>query len=610
MTGRFKVGEWTVVPELNSLEGNGRTAHLEPKVMQVLVTLADHPGQVVSKEQIFHRVWPDTFVSDEVLTRSVSELRKVFEDNPQDPRYIQTIPKGGYRLIAPIMLETADRAVAPHVPWWKRERQKLAAAAAIILLANIAYLYLAKGRQQTSSRPPITSLAVLPLNNLSGDTSQDYFADGMTDELTTRLSSISTLRVISRTSVMHYRGTQKTIPEIARELNVDAVLEGSVLRSGDKVRVSAQLIEAHTDEHLWAESYEGDLGDVLSLQSDVARAVAREIRIQVTPQEYKALTAIKAVNPEAHDSYLKGLYFWGEFTEEGLTKAVHYFEDAIQKQPDYAPAYAGLANAYHELAFYIEPREVMPKGKEAAMRALELDSTDSDAHAALGWIKWHYDWDWRGAEQEYTRAIELHPRSGMAHGQYALYLTAMGRFEESLREHQLAGPDDPLSLGGETNLGDIYYSARRYNEAAKQYQQVLELDANYAIAQAGLGMTYIQQGNLQDAIVHLRRATELDTDASYAGILGYAYAVEGNKAEARKILTQLMDRSRKGYISPQAVALVYLGMGEQNQSCEWLEHGYQARDSDLAYIRVEPLWDKIRPNPCFQDLLHRMGVSH
>jgi len=397
------VGEWTVFPELNSLERYKRTVRVAPKVMQVLLILCEHSGQVVSKEQIFHRIWPDTFVSDEVLTRSISELRKVFEDSPQEPKYIQTIPKVGYRLVAPVLSEPRKGVDTGH-------RKKLATVTAIILLAAAATLYILRPRERLASKAVVTSLAVLPLANLSGDASQDYFADGMTDELTTRLSNISALRVISRTSVLHYKNTQKTIPEIARELNVDAVLEGSVLRSGDKVRISAQLIQARTDRHLWAESYERDVRDVLSLQSDVARAVAREIGIQVTPQEDRELTAVKAVNPEANDPYLKGLYYWGEFTEEGMTKAVHYFQDTIQKQPDYAPAYAGLANAYHELAFYIEPKEVMPKGKEAAMRALDLDSSDSEAHAALGWIKWHYDWDWRGAEQEYTRAIELNPR--------------------------------------------------------------------------------------------------------------------------------------------------------------------------------------------------------
>jgi adenylate cyclase len=324
------------------------------------------------------------------------------------------------------------------------------------------------------------------------------------------------------------------------------------------------------------------------------------------------LAAVKAVNTEAYDSYLKGVFHWEKFTEEGMRKALDDFENAIQKQADYAPAYAGLANTYHELAFYIAPKEVMPKGKEAAMRALELDGADAEAHAALGWIKWHFDWDWRGAEQEYARALKLNPGSGMAmaHGQYALFLAAMGRFDEALREHELLEATDPLSLGSKTNLGDIFSLARRYDKAVQQYRYVLELDPNFAIAQLGLGMAYVQQGKLQDGIVNLRKASQLDTDPGYAGMLGYAYAVAGDKAQARRIIAQLVERSRKSYISPVGVALIYLGMGEESQSCEWLERGYQVRDSYLAYIKVDPVWDKLRPNACFQSLMQRMWVLH
>jgi serine/threonine protein kinase len=334
----------------------------------------------------------------------------------------------------------------------------------------------------------IESIAVLPLTNLSGDASQDYFADGMTDELTTRLSHISSLRVISRTSAMHYKDTRKSVPEVARDLNVDAILEGSVLRSGDKVRISTQLIEGRTDKHLWAESYERDLRDTLALQSDVARAVAREIKIQLTPQEDKKLTAAKPVNPEAYDSYLKGDYYWNKFTEEGMRKAVEYFQDSIQKQADYAPAYAGLANAYHELAYYVAPNEVMPKAKAAAKRALDFDSTDAEAHAALGWIKWRYDWDWPGAEQEFLRALEFNPRSSGAHGQYALYLSSVGRFTESLQELRRTKELDPVpSLIGMTNFGDVYVLAGRYDDAVEQYKQVWNWMPTFQRRTAGLG---------------------------------------------------------------------------------------------------------------------------
>jgi TolB-like protein/DNA-binding winged helix-turn-helix (wHTH) protein/Flp pilus assembly protein TadD len=606
VAGRFMVGEWTVLPELNSLERDGRTVHLEPKVMQVLITLSEQPGEVVSKNQIFERVWPDTFVSDEVLTRSVSELRRAFQDNPQEPKYIQTIPKGGYRLVATVRQESAGSARRLFGYSWK-----VLTVTMITLLAMAASLYFVlKGRREVTLSSKITSLAVLPLTNLSSDPGQDYFADGMTDELTTRLSNISALRVISRTSVMHYKGTQKTMPEIARELNVDAVLEGSVLRAGDKVRISTQLILARLDKHLWAESYERDLRDVLALQSDVARAVAREISIQVTPQESKKLTATATLNPEAHDSYLKGLYYWNKFTEEGMRKAVDYFRDATQKQPNYAPAFAWLAHAYHELAYYVAPIEVMPKAKEAALRALELDNTDAEAHAALGWIKWHYDWDWSGSEQELMTALQSNPNSSVAHAQYAVYLDTMRRFDEALQEHKIALRLDPLSLVAETNLGDTYYGAQRYKEAEEQYKKTIELDGNFAYAHSMLAMVYVQQGRFEEGVQQIQKATQLDTDPIFAETLAYAYAASGNRAEARKVLTQMTDSSQKHYIDSVFVALVYLKMGEQDQACKWLEHAYQARDSSLPDINVEPAFAEFRSNPCVQTVMRRIRFPH
>lgn len=606
MAGRFMVGEWTVLPGLNSLERDGRNVHLEPKVMQVLITLSEQPGEVVSKHQIFKRVWPDTFVSDEVLTRSVSELRRAFQDDPQEPKYIQTIPKGGYRLVATVRRESAGGAKRLSGYSWK-----VLTITPITLLVMATSVYFAlKGRREVTLSPKITSLAVLPLTSLSSDAGQEYFADGMTDELTTRLSNIGALRVISRTSVMHYKGTQKTVPEIAGELHVDAVLEGSVLRSGDKVRISTQLILARSDEHIWAESYERDLRDVLALQSDIARAVAREISIQVTSQENRKLMAAAKVNPEAHDSYLKGLYFWNKFTEEGMRNAVSYFLDATQKQPNYAPAYAWLAHAYDELAYYVAPKEIVPKAKEAALRALQLDNTDAEAHAALGWIKWHYDWDWPGSEREFKSALQSNPNSYIAHAQYASYLDTMGRFDEALEEHKIALKLDPLSLVAETNLGDSYYGAGRYKEAEEQYQKTLELEGNFAYAHAMLAMVYVKQGRFREGIQRLQKATQLDTDPIFTETLAYAYAASGNKAEARKVLSRLMDSSQKRYIASVFVALVYLKMNDQDQACKWLERGYEERDSGVPDIYVEPAFAEFRSNRCVQDVMKRVGFPH
>jgi TolB-like protein/DNA-binding winged helix-turn-helix (wHTH) protein/Tfp pilus assembly protein PilF len=603
--GRFTIGNWTVAPDMNCLERGGRTVRLEPKIMQVLLALAERPGEVVSKEQIFRRVWPDTFVSDEVLTRSISELRKAFEDNPREPTYIQTIPKGGYRLVAPVNLPP-EIGSPPGASRPNRKMWSFGIAAAVALVTIGAFFYFRRHEQSQSAHPQITSLAVLPLANLSGDAAQDYFADGMTDELTTRLSGIRALRVISRTSAMRYKGTGKTPSEIARELNVDALVAGSVVRSGDRVRISAQLVQATNGSNLWAESYERDLRDVLALQAVLARTIADQIKVQVTPQERSKLVAAAAINSDAHDSYLKGIYYWNKFTEPGMKRAVGYFEEAIAHDANYAPAYAGLAHAYHELAYYEPPNEVMPKAKQAAMRALQLDNSNAEAHAALGWIKVHYDWDWAGAEQEYRQALEDNPGSGLAHGQYAIYLDVMGRVEESLQQHKIALELDPLWLIERTCYGNAYNFARQYDLAREQYQKALELDPTFADAQSGLADAYLQQGKFAEAVAHAKKASESDSDTGFAAGLAFTYAKSGDTKEARAILNRMLVAERKSYVSPVGIALVYSALGQQDESCKWLERAREARDSGLPYIYVSPAWDGLRANPCFQNLVRQM----
>jgi TolB-like protein/Tfp pilus assembly protein PilF len=503
-------------------------------------------------------------------------------------------------------LETKSQAEADELAR-KTWAFGIAATVALVVVGAFLYLYFRAYEQRQTPHPKVTSLAVLPLANLSGDAGQDYFADGMTDELTTRLSGIRALRVISRTSAMRYKGTSKTPSEIARELNVDGLVAGSVIRSGDRVRISAQLIQATNGSNVWAESYERDLRDVLSLQADLARTIADQIKIQVTPQERTKLVAAAAINSEAHDSYLKGVYYWNKFTQPGMKRAVGYFEEAIALDPNYAPAYAGLAHAYHELAYYEPPNEVMPKAKQAAMRALQLDNSNAEAHAALGWIKTHYDWDWSGAEKEYRQAIENNPGSALAHGQYAIYLDTMGRFEESLQQHQIAVELDPLWLIERGCFGDSYRFARRYDAAREQYQKVLELDPTFAEAHAGLADLYLQEGNFPEAVAHWKKASELDADTGFSTGLAFAYAKSGKRNEARTILNRVLVAAHGSYVSPAGIALVYSGLGEQDEACKWLERAREARDSALPYINVSPGWDGLRSNPCFQNLVHGMN---
>jgi TolB-like protein/DNA-binding winged helix-turn-helix (wHTH) protein/Tfp pilus assembly protein PilF len=605
LASRLRVGEWRVAPELNSLERDGHSVHVEPKVMQVLVTLAEQPGNVLSKEHILRQVWPETFVSDEVLTRSISELRRVFEDNPREPTYIQTIPKGGYRLLAPVVAEGVGPETISRRGWGRMGW--VAISAAIVLLGALSF-YFVNGRQHAKSSPQITSLAVLPLTNLSGDASQDYFTDGLTDELTTRLAKISALRVISRTSVMHYKGSSKTTPEIARELNVDALLVGSVLRSGDRVRISAQLIQARSDKNVWAESYERDLHDILALQADVARTVANEIKIQVTPEESKKVFTAGTVNPEAYDSYLKGNYYWEKFTATGMRKAIFYYQQAIDTDPNYALAYVGLADAYHEL-WDTPPREVIPKSRAASEKALQLDQGLAEAHSSLGWVKWIYYWDWAGAEVEFQRALQLNPNYSGAHGMRAEYLDSMGRFAEAAKERAIAKQLSPVEPILYQNSGEHFLYIREFDKAIDQYHEALELDPTFSIAHGGLWQAYALKGMRKESMEHYEESMVLDGDPGLAAKIKTAYAKSGYRSAIRVILEdRRLQRSRGSWLAFVDDAYLYIALGEKDHALTALDQAVQERDANVTALQVDPSFDSIRSDPRFAELVHKVGL--
>jgi TolB-like protein/DNA-binding winged helix-turn-helix (wHTH) protein len=607
LASRLRVGEWRLAPELNSLERDGHSVHVEPKVMQVLVTLAEQPGNVLSKEHILRKVWPETFVSEEVLTRSISELRRVFEDNPREPTYIQTIPKGGYRLLAPVVAEGVDREMI-STRWWERKRWGVAIAAAIVLLGAISFYFMNR-RQHAESRPRISSLAVLPLTNLSGDAGQDYFTDGLTDELTTRLAKISALRVISRTSVMHYKGSTKTTPEIAHELNVDALLEGSVLRSGDKVRISAQLILARIDKNVWAESYQRDLHDILALQADVARTVAEQIKIQVTPQEREKVFTAGTVNPEAYDSYLKGNYYWEKFSAAGMRKAISYYQQAIDTDPNYALAYVGLADAYHEL-WDTPPREAIPKSRAASEKALQLDEGLAEAHSSLGWVKWIYYWDWAGAEVEFQRALQLNPNSSGAHGMHAEYLDSMGRFAEAAKERAISKQISPAEPILYQNSGEHFLYTREFDKAIEQYNEALELDPTFSIAHGGLWQAYALKGMRKESIEHYEESTVLEGDPGLAAKIKAAYAKSGYRSATRVVLeNRRLKRSNGHWVSFADDAYWYITLGEKDLALMALDQAVRERDPGVTALQVDPIFDSIRSDPRFQQLVHRVGLS-
>ena len=503
--------------------------------------------------------------------------------------------------------------VAPPLPrarhWPLLLAVGLAILLAVLFVADVGGLR----RRLFGSKPRnIQSLAVLPLENLSHDSGQEYLADGMTEALITDLAQIGSLRVISRTSAMRYKGTKKGLPEIARELDVDGVVEGSVLRAGNKIRITAQLIHASTDRHLWARSYERDFKDILALQDEVAQAIAGQIQARLTSDEQARLSRARPVNPEAHEAYLKGRYEWYRWTPENFRKALDYFRQSIAIDPSYAPAYAGLSLAYARLGDSggaWRPGDAYPKAKSAALKAVELDPELAEGRVALGMsILWN-DWDWAAAERELRRAVDLNPGSATAHLGYSSFLTNMGRNEEALVEINRAHELDPLSVTIRGVKATRFLSARRYDEAVEEAKSALALDPAAIQARETLGRAYLQKGMVGPAIAELERAVDLSRrDSGAIRLLGFAYAVAGQKEKAQVLLRELQQRFERSYVSPPLVALVFLGLGDRDRAFEWLEKGYELHDSGIVRLETAPEFDPLRSDPRFADLKRRVGL--
>ncbi len=610
----LRVGVFEADLRAAELRKNGIKLKLQGQPFQVLATLLEHPGEVVTREELRRKLWPgDTFVDfDHSLSNAVNKIREALGDSAESPRFVETLPRRGYRFVAPV----EDVAAAPRADFGVKFRihrlpgLAIAALALAVLLALLMGLRARGWRERLLGRPDaarIGSIAVLPIENLSGDPSQDYFADGMTEALITDFAQISALRVISRTSVMQYKGTRKPLPEIARELKVDAVVEGAVVRSGDRVRITAQLVRADSDRHVWADSYERDLSDILALQSEVARAIANEVRVRLTPQEQARLASRRPVKPEAYESYLKGRYYWNQRTPEALSRASEYFQQAIEKDPGFALAYAGIADSYAVLPWNADapPRESFPKAKEAATRALDLDNTLGEAHVSLAFALKFYDWDWPGAEREFRRGLELNPSYATGHRTYAAHLSAMGRHAEAIAEAKRAQELDPLSLMINTVAGRCFYHARQYDQAIEQYRKALEIDPNFWVAHLFLGKTYGQKRMYEEAITELQKAGRVTTEPR--SVTAYIYAVSSRRGEAKKVVAELKELSKRRYVPPYHIAVIYAGLGEKDQAFAWLQNAYEERDAWIAWLKVEPMLDNLRSDPRFADLLRRVG---
>jgi serine/threonine-protein kinase len=490
----------------------------------------------------------------------------------------------------------------------------------LVAIAGMAFAYLSSRheRERTATEragaPKITSLAVLPLANLSNDPEQEYFADGMTEALITDLAQIHALRVISRTSAMRYKGTaKKPLPEIARELSVDGIVEGSVQRSGDRVKVTAQLIHAPTDRHLWADTYERDAKDVLRLESELARAIAREIRVTVTSDEAARLKKAAPVDPEAHQLYLKGRFHWNKRTADAYQTALRFFQQAIERDPGYALAYAGLADTYGLLAVppseVAPPTEMMPKARQAALKALELDDTLAEAHTSLAFVLAEFDWRWKEADREFERAIELNPGYATARQWHALNLAAQGRLDEALAEARKGVELDPLSLIINSAVGRIFSFSRRFDEAADQLRKTVEMDPSFPGAHYRLGMVYAAKGDLREAAGEYEKLQGPAAVSLAPALLGNALGRSGDTVGARRMLDKLLALSKKRYVPPAHLAFVYMGLGDRDQAFAWLEKARDERSDFVRFVKVDPLFDPLRSDPRFAELVKSVGLQ-
>ena len=560
--GRFELDR-----DAGELSCQGTKIKLQDQPFQILQILLQRPGDVVTREELQRKIWPsDTFVDfDHGINNAIKRLREALGDTAETPRYVETLPRRGYRFIGKIECDAL--------------------------------------RMQ--------SLAVLPLENLSHNSQHEYFADGLTEALITTLAKIGELRVVSRTSAMLYKGARKPLREIARELEVDAIVEGTVLRAGHRVRITAQLIDPMKEAHLWAESYERDLRNILALQSELAQAIAREVRVKLTPQEQAQFTkAHPIVDPEAYESYLKGRYHWNKRSREGLVKAVQYFQQAIGKDPTYAVAYSGLADALSIMGLWglVPPDEGCGKAKALAVQALEMDGSLAEAHTSLAWATTHYDYDFATAEKEFERSIELNPRYATARHWFGMTLGMMGRYEEGCTELKRAIRLDPHSSVVHFGMAFVYWSARRYDQAVEECEKALALDSNSVQAHVWLGLTYGANLLPEPAILELQRAIQLSHSAPLTlACLGAAYAAAGDCDKAQKILEELRKLSKKQYVTPYFVGRIYTALGNKDQAFQWLENAYRRHGDWMVLLNTDPTFDDLRPEPRYQDLLRRMN---
>ena len=628
--------------ELNAsafeLRRGRRTVKLERIPLQVLLMLIEEHGKVVSREAIADQIWgKGVFVDvDNGINTAIRKIRQVLNDDPQDPRFVETIPGVGYRFIAPletpavpVLVVEAPRGVVPladaegaadriteATPTRSASSRRTwigTAGVLLVLLVIAGFAAWLGWRHFAGQRHTIRSIAVLPLQNLSGDPSQEYFSDGITSQLITDLVKVGSLRVVSQTSVMQYKGAKKNLPEIGRELNVDAIVEGSVIRSGQRVRITVQLVQAPTDEHLWAETYDRDRGDILNLLGEVAEAITQRVRAQLTATQQARLRSARPVNPAAYDDYLRGRFYFdnGFGKPDELKKAQQYFEGAIQTDSNFAPGYAGLANAYvySAIAGVLPRDQAYRSAKEALTRALQLDDGVGEAHYALAVLNEQFDWDWEAADREYNRAIALAPCYSCAHESRALFLATLGRRDEALGE--VAKIDElDFSPGTAGTTSWVYNSLRDYPRLIDASKRLLLLDPNNSDAHYLLGVGYEGTGKVQESISEYQKAVEASGNSDKVVALAHAYSAVGRKAEAEKILRDLERKLQGTADSSLTKAKIFASLGENDKAFAFLEKAYSEKALYMPEaVKSDLVFDGLRSDPRFQNLLRRMGLN-
>jgi TolB-like protein/DNA-binding winged helix-turn-helix (wHTH) protein/tetratricopeptide (TPR) repeat protein len=639
----YKIGPFELRTRTRELFRGDIKLKLRPQAFSILQLLAERSGDLVKRTELQELLWSGKDFGDfeNGLNNTIRELRGALGDSADSPRYIETLPKMGYRLIVPAeisndpsgdavpnsratdpspvkhlesvplaIIEQSVSTKAPHsFPW--NSRGLIFASLALTLSVALIWVFHRATTQRAAANPAIRSLAVLPLQNFSGNPDQDYLSDGMTEALIARLATVEGLRVISRTSVMQLKGTRKSVPAIGKELNVDAVIEGSVLRSGDKVRVTIQLIRTSTDEHLWAESYDREFSDVLALQSDVTQGIARHVQFVVNAAKDASSARPRTVAPDVYQAYLKGRFALNKDDRDSLAEALRFFQVAVDSDPRFAPAYAGMAATYLEMGTaYIgaAPDATRPAASRAARKALELDPELTEAHVMLGEVL-QEDWQWSEAEAEYTRAIQLSPSDTRAHVGMSDWFISQGRTEESLAEARRAQELDPLT-DNNLQVGWILFQSRRYDEAIRELRTSLTQTPDDPTALWNLGFALVGAQRFDEAIQTLEKAASLtNRRPAVLGVLVHAYAKGGRRSDALRVLDELHARKKKGYVPAAAFLNAYLGLGDKEQSFVWLEHAAQERSDILKFLKVHPFFDLLRDDPRFSTFLRRANLQ-